>query len=127
MDTALKLCLIALISCALIQLIRNKNPQGAFFLSIAVCIVIMTQIIPFINDIYDFCRQIISSTGIDASTLRPLVKVLGIAVCVRITAELCRDCGERAVAAKVEMAGAAVGMVCAFPLLQQVLEIIGSL
>jgi stage III sporulation protein AD len=55
------------------------------------------------------------------------MRVVAMAVCVRITAELCRDSGERAVAAKIEIAGAVLSLACALPLVEQALTLIGGL
>lgn len=127
MELAVKLCLLALAACAAVLIIRGKNPQGAMVLSVAVCGVLFAQIIPALSRIYSYCVALAGYTGMSQELFAPLLKVVGMAVCVRITAELCRDSGERAVAAQVEMAGAALGLVCAFPLVERALGLLGAL
>ena len=48
-------------------------------------------------------------------------RFVGIAVLVRILAALCRDAGQSALAAKVELAGTVLAFGAALPLLEQVL------
>ncbi|MEG1778273.1 MAG: SpoIIIAC/SpoIIIAD family protein [Angelakisella sp.] len=50
-----------------------------------------------------------------------------IAICVRITTELCSDAGMRAMGVKLELAGAVMGIICALPLIRQALELINGL
>lgn len=119
--------MLALAACAAALVIRGKNPQGALLLSVAVCIVLAVQILPALAAVYDYCKTLVSLTGISAGLFVPLLKVTVLAVCVRITAELCRDSGERAIASKIEIAGAAAGMLCALPLIEQALRLIGGL
>lgn len=52
-----------------------------------------------------------------------LLKAIGIAVACQLTAALCRDCGESALAEKAELAGKIAILALTFPVLQQILEL----
>ena len=127
MESIVKICLISLLAALAALLIKGKNQPAAFLLSATVCAYIVFQVVPWLRQIYDFCKRLTDYTGVDISVMLPLIKVTVLAVCVRITAELCRDAGERAVAAKVEVAGAAAGILFTLPLISQALKIIGAL
>jgi len=127
MILTIKLCLLALTACTLILLIKAKNPQGAMLLTFTVCCVLLTQLLPQFQSILQYCQALAQQIGLDHSAFQPLLKAVMLSVCIRITSELCRDAGERALAAKVEIAGAAAGILCAIPLLQQALAVIGAL
>ena len=58
---------------------------------------------------------------LSAELYGPVLRVVGIAVLVRILAALCRDAGQSALAAKVELAGTVLAFGAALPLLEQVL------
>ena len=124
---AIKLCLLALTACTLTLLIKAKNPQGAMLLSLTACCVLLMQLLPQLQSILQYCQALAQQIGLEPSSFQPLLKAVTLSICIRITAELCRDAGERALAAKVEIAGAASGILCAVPLLQQALAIIGAL
>ena len=70
-------------------------------------------------------RRLALGAGLDGALLAPLYKGIGVALCARLTAELCRDQGQRALAAKVELCGAVCGLICALPLLQRALSLAG--
>lgn len=59
--------------------------------------------------------------NLGAELYGPVLRVVGIAVLVRILAALCRDAGQSALAAKVELAGTVLAFGAALPLLEQVL------
>ena len=99
----------------------------AEMLAVAACVAILWVLAPYIRGLLDFCGQLASRAGLDGQLLLPVCKVMGIAVCCRITAEVCRDNGQKALAAQVELGGAVCGLLCALPLLQRALELIGAL
>ncbi len=127
MELAVKLCLLALAATAAALVIKGKNAQGAMMLSVAVCVFLAVQIIPALKSIYLYCTDLASNTGLPLDVFAPLLKVVGMAICIRITGELCRDANERAVAAKLEIAGAALSIVCAMPLIERAMRLIGAM
>lgn len=127
MDFAIKLCLFALIITAAALTFKSQNPHGAFLLSLALCAFIIYKTVQPVKDIVDNLESIITMTGLDTAVFLPLVKVIIVSICFKITTELCRDAGERAVAAQLEIAGAAVGILLAMPLIKQALTLIGAL
>lgn len=56
-----------------------------------------------------------------------MLKSLGIALLSQIVADLCRDAGESTVASVVEMAGKAVILLLAFPLVESLLKTVEGL
>lgn len=108
-------------------IIKDKNPHGAMAVSISVCAAILWEIIPEISSIYKKTQRYISVLGTDEVIFTQLIKVVVIALVTRLAAEMCRDNGEKAIGAKIELAGTAAGMMCALPVLDKALSIIGAL
>ena len=67
---------------------------------------------------------LLSQCGLDSALYLPVCKAVGVAVVVRITAALCRDAGQSALAAKMEIAGAVLTLSVCLPLFEQVLNLI---
>ena len=116
---------IAGIFCVLI--IKDKNPQGAFAVSVAVSIAVLTSVMPSVSDVYRRLKDYAGMTGLQGDMFGVLGKVVVVAVVTRMTAEICRDNGERAVGAQVELAGTVIGMLCAMPIIDKALNMIGAL
>ena len=127
MDVLFKLCAFALVTLVLAVFLQQHSPQTTALLAVAACVAILWVLAPYIRGLLDFCGQLASRAGLDGQLLLPVCKVMGIAVCCRITAEACRDNGQKALAAQVELGGAVCGLLCALPLLQRALELIGAL
>ena len=127
MDVLFKLCAFALVTLVLAVFLQQHSPQTTALLAVAACVAILWVLAPYIRGLLDFCGQLASQAGLDGQLLLPVCKVMGIAVCCRITAEVCRDNGQKALAAQVELGGAVCGLLCALPLLQRALELIGAL
>jgi len=88
--------------------------------------VLMLCILPEISRAVKVFSSFAHNAGIDGEIFLPVFKAVGICICVRITAEICRDNGERAVAAAVELAGTAAGILCILPLLENALGRLGA-
>ena len=127
MDVLFKLCAFALVTLVLAVFLQQHSPQTTALLAVAACVAILWVLAPYIRGLLDFCGHLASRAGLDGQLLLPVCKVMGIAVCCRITAEVCRDNGQKALAAQVELGGAVCGLLCALPLLQRALELIGAL
>ena len=120
--TAISICGIF---CVLI--LKDKNPQAAFAVSVTVSIAVLSSALPTLSDVFALLKNYAGLTGLDGDIFSVLFKTVIIAVTTRVTAELCRDNGERAVGAQVELAGTAIGMLCAMPLVDKALNLIGAL
>ncbi len=114
--------LLALLGMAV--LLRQKSSTVAIGFTVAVCLLCMAVILPQIVSIWAAIEEMLSACGLDMALFAPLMKVVGISICTRIVAEMCRDAGERAFGVKVELAGAAAALLCALPLAQKVLKLI---
>ena len=64
--------------------------------------------------------------GITGSLYLPVLQAVGIAVIVRIMGALCRDAGQSALAAKVEIVGAVLALSVCLPLFEQVLDLLAA-
>lgn len=119
-------CAFALICLIVLTFLRQYSPQTAVLAGLAACVGLLTLLAPPLWQLMDFCRRLALGAGLDGELLVPLYKGVGVALCARLTAELCRDQGQRALAAKVELCGAVCGLICALPLLQRALSLAGA-
>ena len=69
---------------------------------------------------------LLAQGGITGSLYLPVCKALGVAVVVRVMSALCKDAGQSALAAKLEIAGAMLALSLCLPLLEQVLGLVAD-
>ena len=109
------------------QVIRGRAPALAILLSIAGVLVMLGILLPWIQTLQHTMDELLIQTGVEHRMFVPLLKVLAITQITRISAELCRDGGERGLAAKLELCGATASLICVLPLAKEALLLVGAM
>ena len=127
MDELVRICGIALVAILCLSLFRDKAPSMGLVLALGVTAVLAAVLIPMVGRVLDCVRSLVDAAGLDYAAFAPVMQVVGICLAVKISAELCRDAGERTLASIVEIGGAAAGVLCAVPLVEQALQLIRAI
>ncbi|MGN1014879.1 MAG: SpoIIIAC/SpoIIIAD family protein [Butyricicoccus sp.] len=117
----------ALLAAVLTALLRPVSPAMTIVFTAACSILLLLAILEPLGNTLNAISQMLATAGIDGSLYLPVIKAVGISVLVRITAELCRDSGQGALAAKLELAGAVTSIAVCVPLIQQVFQLLGMM
>lgn len=123
----LRLLLVAAAGVGCSQLIRGKSPALALAVSLAAVLSLLGLALPGLRTLWQSAGGLLAQAGLERELFLPVVKVLAITQVTHISAELCRDAGEKAVAAKLELCGAAASLMCVLPLAEQALALLGAL
>lgn len=123
----LRILLTVLAAAVCTQLLKGKNPALALLLSLTAVLALLGILLPWLKTLYGSISRLVTDSGLDSALLLPVAKVLAVAQITHIAAELCRDAGERGLAAKVELCGAVASLLCVLPLAEQALKLIGAL
>ena len=124
MDSYFKLIGFVLTFLGFAVFLRQKNGALAIGLTISMMLLCLSFVLPQIAAIWRAIEEMAADCDLDMMLFLPLLKVVGISICTKLTAEICRDAGEKALGAKVELAGTTTALLCALPLAQQVLKLI---
>lgn len=108
--------------------IKSMNGEIGQMITIAAVVAVLCAVIPYIIKIVASIKELASYSSMGERYLEPILKITGIAYISQIGAELCSDSGEKALAARVEMAGKiAIGAIT-IPIAREAFEkIIGIL
>ena len=116
------------VAAALCALVVKQNARGvALALTLAAGALILGQVLGAASAVRALLDELGERAGLSPAVLDPVIKTVGIAILTRISAEVCRDAGEGALAAFVETAGAVLALWVALPLLRAVLETVTGL
>lgn len=115
---------IGLAAATFAVLLRGKRPEFAIQLSLAAAAVMLFIALPYLETMLDAVRDISDYIGADARYITVILKIIGIAYAAQFGAELCRDAGESAVAAKIELAGKVIIMASAMPVMYRLLGVV---
>ena len=108
--------------------VKSMNPQIGQLITVAAVVAVIGAVVPYIIKIIASVKEIALYSSMGERYLEPIIKITGIAYISQIGAELCADSGEKALAARVEMAGKiAIGAIT-IPIAREAFEkIIGIL
>lgn len=96
-------------------------------LSLAVSAAVMAAFIVLLEAPVNEIRRLFESAGVSEDYISAMFKVLAICCITHITAELCRDSGEGAIASAAELWGRGAVIVLSLPLLRSFLQLIDKL
>ena len=115
---------IGLIGAILSILLRNSKPEFSMLIPVVVSFTVLACAMPYLIRITEELSRMASSAGIGSSYMRIVIKVIGISYLVCITAELCKDAGENAIAAKIELGGKLIILAMAIPIINSLLNLV---
>lgn len=115
-------CAFATVSVVLIVLVKQFKNEIALPISVCVTVALSLASVALIAPINAYIKEI--SESADCSEyIKVMMKSLGIAIISSGSADICRDCGEGAVGAKVELVGKCAVMLSALPLIKSLLSL----
>ena len=123
----MKAAAVCLLGALLATLVKKTSPDMALLLALAVCAVVLTALVRGLEEITVFLQELLERGGLSAELFTPLLKTVGIALVTRTGGALCRDAGEGAMAAVVEMSGAFAVVLVSLPLFRAAWQMLEGL
>lgn len=118
---------LAIVATVLIAVLKVQRPEIAIQISIVTGIIVFTMILGKVTAVIELLNSYAQKVNIDTIYLSTLLKIIGIAYIAEFGAEVCKDAGEGAIAAKVELAGKVVIIVLAVPIITSLMDLIISI
>ncbi len=115
-------CAVAVAAAIIISVLRRFSPEMS---AIAVAVAGVTLLIYIIKGLLPFV-DFINAAATESGTepyFALMLKALAISLCSKISADICRDCGENTLASRVELAGKAGIVIISLPVIQQLIEL----
>ena len=119
-------CGLVLLVLVLSMTLKKDVPAIAFLLTLTAGVLILLRAFDLVGGTMQRFSGLLAQGGITQSLYLPVLKTVGVAVVVRIMSALCRDSGQSALAAKLEIVGAVLALSMCLPLLEQVLELVAD-
>lgn len=115
---------VGLVGTVFAVLLKKESPQIALLAAVATGVMIFMQIAAPLGGLLALLRETAEKAGVGNGYFSIVLKVIGIAHLTQFGAQLCRDAGEGAIAAKVELAGKVLMMTVAAPVVADLLELV---
>ena len=114
---------IALIGTAAAVLVRPLRPELGMMIALGTGILIFASALGLFEQIQQMLNLMMENNGIDREHIRLLLKSLGICLVGQIASDSCKDSGEGAIAAKIELFCKLSVLLISFPLFAEIMEI----
>ncbi len=115
---------IAFITAVAAIILRETKPELAFAVTISGSIILLLFVFDLLKDGIDIFQTITNVTGINASFIKILLKMVGIGYIVEFTSGILTDFGQNSLADKLVFCGKIIIFVLAIPILESVLSLI---
>lgn len=116
----LGLALAGLLTSLLLK--QSGLPPLAFVLQLALGVLIIWRLLPLLDEVLQVFRRVADEAGLNQLYLSVLLKIIAVSYVAEFAASLCRDAGESALAAKVELAAKVVVLLLAVPIVVNILD-----
>ncbi len=118
-QTAASFCIIGSVLCLVL---REHARTQAVLLGAAVVICVLLGTLPEVQRIVRTAYGIYIKSGLDPGYFGILCRAIGIAWITQLAVDICKDCGENAIAGAAELCGRICLLVLALPLFLRVAE-----
>lgn len=124
MTALIALCIIT----ALLALtLRGQRPEFAMLLSLGCGIFVLLALMGQMKEIMTGLEKIMSGLSEQSDLTAIILKSLGICIVAELGSQCCRDAGEAAIAAKVELVAKAALVLMSMPVFTSLMETAGEL
>jgi len=127
MELLIKCAALAIFSAVSVLLIRRVNPELALLVSAAAAVVILLAGMTLLRELTDSMKAVERIFGSQIVQTRPILKCLAISAISKLSADLCRDASQSALAAAVETAGSLCAAAVALPMILTLMTTIGGM
>ena len=114
-------------AAALSLMLRQYRPEYAVFVSLGCSVVALLWLLQGIAQVMEELEQFFQGSLISGELIQVVMKCLGVCILTELAGQTCRDAGENAIGAKVELAGKVTLVLVSLPLFERLLLVAGRL
>lgn len=127
MTLLIKAAALGLAGAVIALLLKKNAPELGLALSMAVCLMAAGLAMELFAQLREVIQLAQDQAGLSPAIVSPVLKCVGIGVITRLSADICKDAGQGAIASAVEICGASCALVTAMPLIRSLLQMIGEI
>ncbi len=124
--SGLEIGIIAVSGVVLLSVIKKSDSVYTTIVQIALGVIVLLSVLPQAKNLMNVMQEMISIEGISEQGIKIMLKVFGILSIGAVTADICRDNGENALAGVVEIGVKIMAVSCALPVFQAVITLATS-
>lgn len=122
----IQVALIGIIVVLMSILFKNNKSEYAIYISLVGCILIFYLGITKLQIIINTIRKIQTYISLNQTYITILIKIIGITYIAEFASNICKDCGQTAVANQIELVGKLTILATGMPILLALLDTINE-
>lgn len=115
---------VLLCAGVLSTVLRTHRPELAMGLSLLAGVLVLGVVLSRLTPFLTALRRMLAAGGLSEDAFSVVLRGVGVCLLTQLTADVCRDAGQSALAGKAELAGRVLLLLIAVPLYQQILTLI---
>ncbi len=127
MSEAVKIAAAAVAAALCAVVVRRQSPEIALVLGVGGCALVVLYCSGALKSVMELADKLAQAGGLSPQVIEPVMKTAGIAIVSRLAADFCKDAQEGGLASAVELAGTALALAAALPLVSMVLDLLVQL
>lgn len=120
----IQIVIFGLVTTIIVVTVKQQRPDIALLISLAGGTVILIFVVSSLSVVIETISNLFNKSNMDSVYITTILKVIGIAYLADFGAQLCKDAGESAIAAKIELGGKILILLLAVPILTALMELI---
>ena len=118
---------IGIAAAAVSVILRQYNKEYGLYIALAVSVIILIYVLGCMEPVFSFLDSLAEISGTNSEYIGILVKALAVSYITQLASDCCRDCGETAIASRIDFAGKIALLLISIPLFEAILGIIKGL
>lgn len=120
----MKITIMGIMAAILSVVIKKYNPELSMLIGLSTGILIMLAVIPQLKAVIDIVYNLYRNINLDKIYIGIVLKMIAIAYIAEFGVQICKDAGEGAIAAKIELAGKLIIIIVSAPIFTALLKLI---
>ena len=116
-----------MMAAVLSLLIKQYRPELSPAIPVIAAAAIFAMVAPYLKAVVAMFEDIAGQVGMENTYFRIVIKMIGAAYVTQFAAEMCKDAGEGAIAAKIELGGKVLILTMSMPILYRLLSLVSSM
>ncbi len=123
----IKILGVAIVGTIFALILKEYKPQLAMVTAIATAVILFLMILSQVEYVLSIVTMTACGIDINAEYIAAIFKMIGISYLSQFGSEICRDAGQNAIAAKVELAGKIMIVALSVPILMELMNLLVGL
>lgn len=120
----IKLVGVGLIALVIIVILKQYKPEFTIYVSIAVGIIILSMTFEAFTNILNVIENYADRIPGSSKFVVIMLKITGIAILSELACSICKDCGETAIASKIDIGSKVLIIGASLPIISSLLEMV---